>query len=410
MQATDFTDHPCVKQSIGTLRNCWQSNGRRVSDVVDENGHQYVDLVMEGGGVLGIALLGYTYALESVNIRFRHVGGTSAGAISAMLLAALDTPDNPKSEKVLRILSELDLFRFVDGGRRARSLVRAFVERAGPCTKLWRGLPTMGKIWKNLGLNPGDAFLQWLKERLRDADVASSADLQSRMMCPKLYQRNGDNSELSAQHRQGQLKLVAADVTTNTKAVLPDMAHLYWKDPSSVNPAWFVRASMSIPLFFHPMRVTQIPQDEAASENWSNEAGYEGSHPDEVFLVDGGVISNFPIDLFHSRDVPRLPTLGVKLGVERAEPVTISSPAHLLGAIFAAARQGADYGFLSRNPDYDRLVAFIHTGDHNWLDFDIGQDDKVDLFARGVEAATRFLMEFDWAAYKEIRRGLQEIR
>jgi NTE family protein len=31
-----------------------------VSDVTDEQGNQYVDLVQEGGGVLGIALVGYT--------------------------------------------------------------------------------------------------------------------------------------------------------------------------------------------------------------------------------------------------------------------------------------------------------------------------------------------------------------
>ena len=35
--------------------------------------------------MLGIALVGYTYALEKVGIRFRHVGGTSAGAIPALV-------------------------------------------------------------------------------------------------------------------------------------------------------------------------------------------------------------------------------------------------------------------------------------------------------------------------------------
>jgi len=58
------------------------------SDAIDEAGNQYVDIVMEGGGVLGVALIGYLYTLEEAGIRFGSIGGTSAGSIAAMLLAA----------------------------------------------------------------------------------------------------------------------------------------------------------------------------------------------------------------------------------------------------------------------------------------------------------------------------------
>ena len=44
--------------------NPTDKNWQNYSDIVDEFGNQYVDLVQEGGGVLGIALLGYTYVLE----------------------------------------------------------------------------------------------------------------------------------------------------------------------------------------------------------------------------------------------------------------------------------------------------------------------------------------------------------
>ena len=37
--------------------------------------------MQEGGGVWGIALLGYTYILEKMGIRFFSLAGTSAGAI-----------------------------------------------------------------------------------------------------------------------------------------------------------------------------------------------------------------------------------------------------------------------------------------------------------------------------------------
>jgi len=57
------------------------------------NGQTYrrpvIDLVQQGGSMLGIALLGYTYTLERAGIRFRSMAGTSAGAINTLLNAAL---------------------------------------------------------------------------------------------------------------------------------------------------------------------------------------------------------------------------------------------------------------------------------------------------------------------------------
>lgn len=47
-----------------------------------------------GGGVLGIAHVGFVRMLEAAGIRFLGVGGASAGAINAVLIAASRTsPD-----------------------------------------------------------------------------------------------------------------------------------------------------------------------------------------------------------------------------------------------------------------------------------------------------------------------------
>ncbi|HEX8357472.1 MAG TPA: hypothetical protein VF610_08680, partial [Segetibacter sp.] len=51
-----------------------------VSDIIDGDGNQYVNLVQKGGGVLGIALVGYTFILEAAGVRFMRMAGTSAGA------------------------------------------------------------------------------------------------------------------------------------------------------------------------------------------------------------------------------------------------------------------------------------------------------------------------------------------
>ena len=63
MTYEDFVNQPeflqMLKEAEGLKENIY-------SDVIDENGNQYIDLVQEGGGVLGIALVGYTYILESV--------------------------------------------------------------------------------------------------------------------------------------------------------------------------------------------------------------------------------------------------------------------------------------------------------------------------------------------------------
>ncbi len=63
-----------------------------------------------------------------------------------------------------------------------------------------------------------------------------------------------------------------------------------------------------------------------------------------------------------------------------------------------------DYEFIERNPDYKNLVAYIDTGDHNWLNFEMRDEDKIDLFIRGAETAATFLKSFDWEKYKELRR------
>ena len=90
-------------------KNPDDENWQYFSDIEDEFGNQYVDLVQEGGGVLGIALLGYTYVLEEFGIRFLSMGGTSAGAINTMLLAAAGRPHEKRTIEILDLLAKKDL-------------------------------------------------------------------------------------------------------------------------------------------------------------------------------------------------------------------------------------------------------------------------------------------------------------
>ena len=80
-RTSSLSDQPAIREKINMLKKLKPV----VSDIIDDEGHQYVDLVMEGGGTLGIALLGYIYALESIGIRFLSIGGASAGSIMALI-------------------------------------------------------------------------------------------------------------------------------------------------------------------------------------------------------------------------------------------------------------------------------------------------------------------------------------
>ena len=99
MDKRKFTENGEVLAIIKDLKE--QINGKKFSDIVDNNNCQYVDLVQEGGGVLGIALVGYVYVLEQMGIRFLSLAGTSAGSINTMLMAAAGTCDIEKSEWIL---------------------------------------------------------------------------------------------------------------------------------------------------------------------------------------------------------------------------------------------------------------------------------------------------------------------
>ena len=72
-----FTNHPDVLQCLEKLKSEFSGDGKRpfvVSDTLDDEGHQYVNLVQKGGGVLGVALIGYTYILEQMGNTIPEIG------------------------------------------------------------------------------------------------------------------------------------------------------------------------------------------------------------------------------------------------------------------------------------------------------------------------------------------------
>ncbi|MCX9157402.1 patatin-like phospholipase family protein [Niveibacterium sp. 24ML] len=400
---------------------------RVYSDVIDDAGHQYVDLVMEGGGVLGVALLGYVYVLEQAGLRFSGLGGASAGSITALALAALGAPAVAKSERLTEIVANMPMESFVDGkddeDDDAPDFINTMLKRPGLAKGLWKAMQVVDNMNEIHGLNRGARFHAWMRDIVLGDAVASTTALRRLMGTTPAGWRLRDGTRHRASQLEGRdalppldpakdyLCVVAADIATETKVEFPRMADLYWADVGAVNPADYARCSMSIPLFFAPVRVPLALRDAAHVKRWEDMAGLVaddniGFPPPEAVFVDGGVLSNFPIDAFHStHKVPTRPTFGVKLQWdERAH--TITGPLKLITQTFNASRHCLDYEFIRKNPDFRQLVAYIDTADHDWLNFRLSDEAKLDLFERGAKAALDFLEGFDWERYKDTRASL----
>lgn len=410
MEAKQFTQDAAVMQIIESLKE-EGIDKREFSDVTD-GVNQYVDLVMEGGGVLGVALAGYVHVLEQMNIRFLQLGGTSAGAINTMLMAAAGKINETKTDWILEKIANKDFNDFVDGDRDARKFIDSLLNDAGKLKLLMTGAQVVDNAFNDFGLNPGNNFHQWIKNILNQRGIKTTKDLREyRRLGPEggLYNRHDRTISYGAETYE-RVVIIASEITTESKVIFPEMAHLYWGSADMVNPADYVRASMSIPFFFHPYKVSGIPQGAEAWREFKNCTGFVGNLPSEVVFVDGGVMSNFPIDIFHHRDhIPESPTFGAKLGIDRDTANKTDKLFSYIGSIFDSARHIHDYDFIMRNPEYRRLICMIETGDHNWLNFNITDEAKIDLFIRGAKAAANFLRAFDWNQYKEIRKHVKEI-
>ncbi len=400
-----YTKNKKVKSILGDI-----PKNKIYSDVIDNNGLQYVDLVQEGGGVLGIALVGYTYILEQAGIRFFSLAGTSAGAINAMLLAGLGKIEDKKSEKILSILANKNLFDFVDGSNAVKRLVNNVLQSKGTLMLL---LFNIFKIYKTLkrkhGINPGNNFEEWLKFYLKREKIETIQDLNELRLkhIPHLKHRNDG---ISLNNISPGLSIIASDITTHSKIEFPKMAKLYWEEPEKLNPSVLVRASMSIPFFFEPLIVKNIPNKGVSSQNnWQELVSYRGSIPSKVKFVDGGLLSNFPINVFHLEDnqIPCKPTFGVRLSTYREDYSKTDSLLGMCGAMISTMRQIYDYDFLLKHPDYKHLICQINAdGKFNWLDFNMPEKDKQALFTLGATKAVEFLKKFDWEEYKQIRQNL----
>ena len=404
----NLVNNPDILRITDEIREKAASGRYIVSDAILREGgreYQFVDLVMEGGGTLGIALVGYIHAIEQAGIRFLGMGGSSVGAIVALIAYSCGKRTEARGERLASIVGGMDLGEMVDGGYFARKLSKLLGNNNAKLRTpriLAGALLNLPLLFRRLGLNPGDKLYGWISDRLAENGIHTLADLGGLVEAlPEGLAHRVTGKPIIGHDTS--LKIVAADITTSTKVVFPDMAAMYWQDPSAANPACFARASVSIPLFFQPFAVEGISSILGKGDKWERLGSFTGTLPDKVLFADGGMMSNFPIDLFRRIGVPSAPTFGARLGGKNRTVKGADTLGQYAGRLFDALLHYSDYDFIYKNPLFKNLIAYINTDRYNWLDFHMSPEDKLGLFREGVVAAYNFLESFDWAQYKELR-------
>jgi len=470
LSTEDFINHPDVLDCIRQLETEFGPGKRPfiVSDIFDDEGNQYVNLVQKGGGVLGIALVGYTYILEKMGIRFIRLAGTSAGAINTALMTVIGEKKDAKSLDILKAICDLNFFNLVDGHPAAQWVIRKFITHEDFSVKVSRWLTTIsviaaalltfdfvflglqhkdpilsiatkisfvftgiyfliagfvifyfGRLLKRLknsgfGINPGNFFYDWIKQLLIENGVATVSDLKRKAATlPKLNLRSENPEDIDT--LVGDVTFIASELVTQNKIQFPAMCNLFREetDIDTLQPAGFIRASMAIPVFFESYFINNIPnQSPEVRKAWMDTMN-EPNPPAEVRFVDGGILSNFPINIFYNPKVlvPRLPSFGIDLDDSKPENKATNAMEWTIlgyfGRMFNTIRFYYDKDFLLKNKFFDKGIGKIPLADYNWLNFFLKDEDKINMFVLGAKAAKDFLIDFKWAEYKNDRTSMQ---
>ncbi|MFD2161295.1 patatin-like phospholipase family protein [Paradesertivirga mongoliensis] len=223
--------------------------------------YPYKNLVFEGAGIRGIAYAGILEEFEKASLLddIEKVGGTSAGAIIALPLAL-----GYSAAEINNLIYTTDFNKFNDG---------RFIFFGG-----------IHRMKKHYGWYRGDEFSDWLG---------------------RLIARKTGNAEItfSELHTQGYKDLYITATCLNKQKLLIFSHETY--PNMKVKDA--VRVSMSIPLYF---QAVFIDSSGAVIKK-------PGKRTDLDVVVDGGIIGNFPIQMFDHTDaagrVPNPETIGIRI-------------------------------------------------------------------------------------------------
>ena len=253
------------------------------------------DMVFEGGGAKGMVFVGAMQEFEARGHTHDRLLGTSAGAITAALLAS-----GYSSDEMLKALSEKKgehsvFFDFmgepgsfsgsplVKNGALARLLTNidiplfpdALEKRLDQAIVNWvASNPRASHLFSFVELGgwySADNFLKWIRNKMDSGNFNGKPRNFSKMTLKQFHEATGKD-----------LSLVGSDTTMEMMLVLNH------RTAPELPVVWAVRMSMSIPLLWQEVI-------------WQKEWGkYRGMDVEGHTIVDGGLLSNFPIELFIS--------------------------------------------------------------------------------------------------------------
>jgi NTE family protein len=286
--------------------------------------HKYENLVFEGAGIRGIAYSGVIHQLEERKVidGIINVGGTSAGAITALMISL-----GYNSTEIYDIISSTKFQKFNDG---------QYVFIGG-----------FARLKNRYGWYKDNEFTKWLEK------IISDKTNNSEITFAELREKGFRNLFVTATCMNKQ-KLMVLSAQTYPKMMIKDA----------------VRVSMSIPFYFEAAFVDSV------GKVYSK----QNSNGDLDIMVDGGIIGNFPIFMFDtftadsmSRRVriPDYKTLGIRIdtdeqiendnGSKELVPIKIDNMADYLTSFYILVLEN-----LNRNQlipeDWDRTISVSSVG------------------------------------------------
>lgn len=311
------------------------------------------DLVIQGGGVKGIAFAGALTALENAGYKGLNFAGTSAGSMVAALLAAGYSAEEIKTE-----LEKVDY---------KKSMGETFIDKFGLGGKSISLFDTYG-IYNNIYLET------LLAKLLARKGVTVFGDLPA-------FSPNANQPR-----RFCNLCVTTTDLTTGKLLVLPDDLVEFGIDPATFSVAKAVQASISFPLFYEPV----ILKDKNGVVH---------------YLVDGGLISAYPMFILDDGQ-SRLERAVIGLRLQESLPQLndIKNFVDYVKSMVSTLIDVHDEAY-SQNArgDYERSI-FIPTilpngKEVKTMQFDLSQADVASLYHNGLTAGTEFLSNYSFHAW-----------
>lgn len=329
--------------------------------VFSQNNSEYKNLVMEGGGVRGLAYPGALEVLEQKGVlqNIQNVAGSSAGAIAGLVVAL-----GYSSKEIDSVLQNLKIAEFNDG-------------------KFFFG--KIRRIKKQYGIYKGAAFETWISNLIEHKTGNSNLTFYD------LHQMHLKDNSFKDFY------------CTGTNISKQQLEILSWKTFPEMKLKTAVHISSCIPFYFVPVAI----------DSQGNEILSKDSSSNYNYYVDGGMLCNYPISIFDSCSDGGNPmvcktlvfnqqTLGLKLergdqikefddGKTQIAPYDIRNMKEYSSAVMNLMMETMN----RRTPDLTNekgRTIYISYGNISGRPRKISLKEREILYTNGSDAATKFLI------------------